>query len=380
MCASRFVLSDVPRLVFGRESDVFTNAVTHVLNVRGHGDVKYHDLLGASGRGFLVCWDPRAFFWNRYGDKPDADPELYLRTDLSTLAAVASAAGHTCKILTTSDCAHPLPPSEHARAVEGASLREIVVGELTETNSPVVALMSLSPTIWAPEWSLVTGYDDEGRVLTGWSCFQDDAKHAQGVDFEPSGYFRRNAWERDLVAIVTIGRERDAQRSEAAHGRAAVERAIAYGQPSTRDEQSWGIAAYDTWAASLVEQDNGTMGDDVLSGRLEYHGSFVGHLAAQKWFSGEFLSHLPHSPWTKSGLLHAAACCARIHELMWECWRVAGGYWRDHAKELAKFRTQSARGLIAALVREAKEADREALRQLGLALDNWGKDHGAYMD
>jgi hypothetical protein len=78
-------------------------------------------------------------------------------------------------------------------------------------------------------------------------------------------------------------------------------------------------------------------------------------------------------------VLHASTDYARIHELMWESWRVAGGYWRDADAELAKFRDAGARRDIAAIAREAGRLDGEAAIHLRSALAAWDKSHSYYM-
>ena len=79
-------------------------------------------------------------------------------------------------------------------------------------------------------------------------------------------------------------------------------------------------------------------------------------------------------------MLHASANYAQIHELMWECWKVAGGYWRDSDAELKKFKDAGTRREIAAIVRKAGELDRSAVSYMESALASWDKSHSYYME
>lgn len=75
---SRCVIPGVPRLAFGPENDVFCSAVTLLLNHLGDRAATYHDMVGLSGRCFKVAWNDRKFFWDRFGEQPDGDPDYHL--------------------------------------------------------------------------------------------------------------------------------------------------------------------------------------------------------------------------------------------------------------------------------------------------------------
>ena len=59
-----------------------------------------------------------------------------------------------------------------------------------QRGQPVLAFGPIGP----PESALVTGYDEGGKVLIGWSFFQNMPEFNAGLEFEPTGQFRKRDW------------------------------------------------------------------------------------------------------------------------------------------------------------------------------------------
>jgi hypothetical protein len=311
-----------------------------------------------------VVWNDAMYFRDRHAEVPDPDPEGYLRLDFESAAYALDAAGFKSRLLLNADC---LRPVEGATATE-ADIRDLVIASIDE-GRPVVALLSAASSRWAPEWSILTGYAEGGAAILGWSCLQDGEREREELDFEPDGTFRKVAWEPDVLAAVRImGALAELPEDP---DRKAVELGVKHSAAAR--------AAYEAWAAAIEDEENGAVADEVLAGRLQYHGHFIGHLAAQKWFTSAFLKAMDHGVWSQSGLLHAAGHYARIHELLWDCWRIAGGYWRDPAGEIEKFRDPGNREAIAALIHEVAALDRSAVEGLESALEKWDKQHADYL-
>jgi hypothetical protein len=53
----------------------------------------------------------------------------------------------------------------------------------------------------------------------------------------------------------------------------------------------------------------------------------VGNVAEARWYANQFLTeavnHVHYA--VMEDLLHASACCAAEHDLMWQVWDLAGG-------------------------------------------------------
>ena len=376
MSPSRKVLENVKRLKFGPESDIFVQAVQIALNYGEDKGLPYHDILCWSGRAFKVCWSRRMFYWDRFLKSPDPDPEGALRRDYASARLTVERTGHVCDLVLNTDCRRPESSVSQVQSVEADGIRERVMAGINE-GRPVPVQLSLSPEHWAPDWCLITGYDASGDIVIGWSCFQDEKEHTEGIDFEPDGTFRKANWEPDLLAVVRIGSGgEDIDRKES--GKHTLTEGVSLSPGFTDEHLGWGFEAYEAWAQSVADPENETVDLEVLKGRMNYHKHFVGHLASQKWYTSASLKSAETKVWSVSDTLHASANYAKIHELMWECWKVAGGYWRDTDTEVPKFQSQAVRDQIVAIIREAKALDEAAVVCLQAGLGSWDRSHGDY--
>ena len=375
--AQRQVISGVGKLEFGPPSDIFSQALAIVLSHLGES-IGYQEILCTSGRAFKICWSDEMFFWDRFAEQPDPDPEYYLRTDYESVHAAVRAAGYQGEIIANSACERIEQSASIQRREDGRGIRELVLDSI-DAGRPVVALMSVAHERWAPEWSIVTGYDEGGDVVTGWSCFQTEEREKEELEFEPEGCFRKRDWERDTPVIVRLsGEKADVDRK--ALGRDALEFGVTLSPGLSEGHESRGFETYERWACAVEDRDIETLDEEALLGRLHYHIHFIGHLAAQKWYTCAYLKDMEKKGWNVSDVLHAAARYAKIHELMWDCWKLAGGYWRDAQAEVGKFRVPETRREIAAIIREAETLDRAAFTHLGSALGAWDKSHSFYIN
>ena len=82
-----------------------------------------------------------------------------------------------------------------------AVFRERIIASIAQARRPVIAFGVVGP----PEAAIITGYDAGGDVLIGWSFFQGMPEFNAGLEFEPSGYFRKRDWFGDTESLVIIG-------------------------------------------------------------------------------------------------------------------------------------------------------------------------------
>lgn len=375
-------MTDVEQLRFGPESDNYCQALRIALQHMGE-TAGYPEISTWSGRAFSTCFNEQYFYWDRHLSAPDPDAEGYLRSAYPSARAAIERLGYEGDLLVPADCLHPEPES-NLTVADTESLRSALCSGI-DAGRPLLAHFSLSAAHWAPEWCLFTGYDEAGATAIGWSCFQQDEQQMLGLDTEPGGQFRTSDWDARTPCLIKIeghpGADRDLRALEHQAAADAVEQA--QNRPTGNNSTphlSWGLAAFDGWAAAIEDPDNAQVTDEVLLGRMQYHGHLVGHLAAQKWYSSAALRGGSHSPWTVADVLQAAAAYATFHEQMWDIWQIAGGYWRDEQEELVKFRAQDARERIATLIRQARALDERAVTHLQQALDRWDKSHGDYVN
>ena len=142
---------------------------------------------------------------------------------------------------------------------------------------------------------------------------------------------------------------------------------------------AWGLESYEAWATAMEdESDVADLDDELLKGRMLYYRHFVGHLAAQKWYTSSYLRGMQERVWSVSDISHAAGIYARIHEAMWDCWKIVGGYWRETSEEIPKFRDGENRKKIAELAREMKWLDEAASNHFTSALEKWDQTYESY--
>lgn len=376
----RKILDGVEKHAFSPESDLFCHALRIVQSYLGNMDLTYPYLLCSSGRGFKVCWSNKFFFWDQFMDKPDPDPEYYLREDYESMESAIESSGYRANIVGNVDCRMP---ENGLKVFLGAEdIRRLVITSIYEFDRPVLAKLSVTGERWAPEISVITGYDESGEVITGWSPFQNEDNAKKVLEYEENGYFRMRDWEKETSVIMLIEGERKKAQDIREVSFHILSHAVELSKGYSREHEAWGFDAYDAWAKAVLDESNGRVDTKVLKNRMDYYSSFIGHLAAQKHYSHECLKWMATTCyiWNVHDVLHAAANYANIHGLMWDIWKAVGGYWRDKDKEAVKFRDSSTRQHVVEIIRKARELDVSAVQHIQEALDNWDKSHAYYLE
>jgi hypothetical protein len=216
-----------------------------------------------------------------------------------------------------------------------AEFRRRIVESIGERHMPVLAHGVIGP----PELSIITGYDEGGDVLIGWNFFQNMPDMNANVEFEPGGYFRKRDWYKDTLGLMVVGERRekpkfgDSFRDALTFGLQVIRTPMVKPGPNApewyRDRHN-GLAAYTAWAEHLLRDEDFPADDEaVLRQRHMVHESAVGTVAEARWYGSQFLlqaadpDHLHYN--MAEELMHAAACFAGEHELMWKVWDLAGG-------------------------------------------------------
>jgi hypothetical protein len=255
-------------------------------------------------------------------------------------------------------------------------MRRRIVESIRDRGRPVLGYGVVGP----PEASIITGFDEGGDVLIGWSFFQGIPGLNAGVETEPSGYFRKRDWYPSTECLLVIG-DKQARPALGDTYREALRWALKVARtPMVKpepDAPEWyqhrhnGLAAYTAWAEHLLRDADFPAGDDAtLRAHHQVHNDAVGAVAEARWYGSQFLiqasdpDHLHYR--MCEDLLHAAALYAGEHDLMWKLWDLAGGNGNPHAhKHMAD---PAARRQMADIVLEAREKDASALAHIEKAL------------
>lgn len=218
-----------------------------------------------------------------------------------------------------------------------------------------------------PECCLITGYDESGDVLMGWNFFQGFPPLNAGVEFEPTGQFRKRDWFRDTWSLIILG-EKTARPEIHQLNRDTLRWALQIGRtPRVFDHHS-GHAAYSAWAAQLAD-DAGFAGknEGALREQHDAHNNVVGVLAECRWWGAQWLRFIAKDEPAMAGeLLAAAQCFEQEHDLMWKVWGAVGG--NGHPDAWAAFATPEVRQEIVAFILQAQEQDVTAANHLERAL------------
>lgn len=311
----------------------------------------YSYMMGVSGAAFFLSWGEG---WQ--GDNVEI---MYMSDDPGApFQRAFEAAGYAYELLARE------PGRDNAEY-----FRQRIVESLRDKGRPVLAFGIIGP----PECCLITGYDEGGDVLIGWNFFQKFPDFNAGVEFEPTGEFRKRDWasyEPDLSFLI-IGDKLDRKPlAEIYHS------SLEWGIKVTLTPQvtiypgkrSVGLAAYAAWAEHLDRDADFTDDAARLRALHDVHNNVVGLVAEARWYGGQFLIEAAnHLHWKMAeDLYHAAACYAGEHEIMWYLWDLAGGNGNPDA--YIKFADPTIRRQMIPLILEARAKDAQAAVYLERAL------------
>jgi len=248
--------------------------------------------------------------------------------------------------------------------------------ESIQRNHPVIGYGIVGP----PEPAIITGYDDNGDILIGWSFFQGIPEFNTGVELEPSGYFRKRDWFKDTHSLLIIEGKQEKPLLKDVYRDALIWMLKVARTPMVKtgsDVPEWykdrhnGLAAYEAWARHLLRDEDFPSGDEaVLHQRHEVHEGAVGMVAERRWYGSQFLVQasnpdILHYKMAED-LLHAAACYAAEHDLMWKLWDLAGG--NGNPEAYRKLADPAVRRQMVPVILQARDKDAEAVNHIERAL------------
>ena len=353
----RRVIENVPRVGFfmdvkddgGKpwpEDFIFPSCLRSVLEFHGDTRNDYVHLMGVSGAALFLNWGG----WNG-----DNSAIYYMSADLG---AVFTHTFDAIKYETkTSPCAEP---PAHADAI-----RKMVIDEIN-AGRPCLSHGVVGP----PETSIITGYDERGDVLIGWSFFQGWEKDS--LEFEPCGYFRKRDWEKETWDLMTVGKQ-TAKPDRKETFRKALEWGLEVARtPKTHQDRPNGIAAFDAWIEHLGRDDEITSWEpgDTPDEPFVVHRDATDVIAEGRWYASRFLvRETPECmPYQASHLYAAASCYAREHELIWDIWRSEGGMGHD-PKAKQNFLESETRKKSIEIIKRIRDLDVKAAEHIEAALE-----------
>ena len=308
-------------------------------------DKAYAYLMGVTGIAFKMTWKEGWYLGN-----PGLDN---LTDDLAQpYGRALEAIGYEHELLHKKDSTEP-------------EFRKRIVESIRDRRHPVIARGVVGP----PEECMIVGFDQGGDVLIGWSYFQASPEFNEGVEFEPSGYFRKKGWFAETESILLIGGKVKKPPLEEIYAKALGWALTVSREARVKKDFHSGHAAYDAWARAL-ERDEDLPADNMPALRVNYHvhEDAVGTTAEGRWYGAQFLKQVAEDmPELGRGLLAAAKCYEAEHDLMWKIWGFTGGPARSDTGAL-KLADPDARVQIVPIIGEAKRLDEEACSHIEKAL------------
>jgi hypothetical protein len=300
----------------------------------------YAYYMGVSGAAFKLTWGP--------GWQEDNVEIMYMSDEpAAPFQRAFEALGRECTIINNVD---PGASEELFRQQIMASI---------DRGMPVIAFGVIGP----PEACLVTGYDNAGEELIGWNFFQAMPEFSAGVELEPSGEFRVQAWYPKTEGLIVPGEKvarpdyRILHRKSLEWGLKVMRTPLvtAYGAPRAN-----GIAAFDAWMSALLRDEEFIPGDAKgINLCFNVHDDAVGAIAGGRWYGSVYLARMAGMGPGAPELLRAAACFAGEHDLMWAAWAAVGGIGREPEKE-ASFARPEVRRKLVDIIRKSQALDEEA--------------------
>ncbi len=340
------ILYGVPRVAYTFEGCTpFCVSMKACLNYMGQ-QVDYAYIMAITGTAFRLrwntsCWDGgNVDIMNIYEDRFEAFHRAF------------TAAGRSYRIL------------QREKASKEDFIR-FIKAEIDE-GRPVIAFGIIGP----PEACLVTGYREDGQVLLGWNCFQENQEFAKAVTIEDNGYYATDGWWENecTMALIAVGEKQEALAShkeilENALDILKKEKVVFYdeqGKPAT--EYAGGQRAYDCWAGAIGEDrefpDNAII--PLLYERIVCQNDAGMMLGEGRYYAAAYLEQVGRETEAVSKECSLAAqYFRRAAELGPKMSEIIGGY--DQSEEnIRSFATPTVRKQLVALIRQAKEFEAEA--------------------
>jgi len=329
------ILQGIPQIRWGRTVDgeiqetPFTQSLHTILTYLSQ-NISYTQIMAYSGAAFRMGWGG--------GDKwcpSSSDLQSHYDTPTKVFELTFAGLGRNYRIYGTPEGPDKL---DKVKAIE------FIKSEI-DHGRPVIGFGVVGPA----EAGIITGYQNHGETVLGWSVFQDWAAQK----FDESGYYIQDNWWENTSGLISIGEETGVSISDKSILENALmlmtaEQVRGYGAPHPFYA---GQLAYEKWARALECDDfdaKGASGDGGQHNTMELLLGERGYAAAYLNFMAERHPKIATELQKCARLLKAATDC--IHSM-----RALYVEQNDWLLENQQNRQQ-----IATLVREAAKYEKDA--------------------
>ena len=334
----------------------------------------YHYILSTSGAAFRLVWHSKRW------EGGNVDIVFMNKNPLKPFYRAFESVGRSMEIFLNQDHSwHITLDEEHMkdhRVGKDVIKRKII--ESINNNIPVIGFGVVGP----PEASIITGYDNHGETLIGWSLFQNHLDPTHNINkqeeemypptgIEPSGYFRQDDWFRKTTGIVTIGEKTEVNESDVY--RKTLEWIVEIIKTPMINEFYTGLRAYDAYIEKLqTDAEFPAENMTVLAERKMVHydamtmiyergggASFLKDVALHKDFKN-----------VEKELNEAARLFQDTSNQMEKWWQIVGQIWDNEEKQVKVMEDPKVRTAFVPAIETCRKNDEEAVTQIEIALKN----------
>ena len=201
-------------------------------------DIPYHYVMGTSGAAFRFTIDPGEWDFGNYSIR-NISADTY-----APVRRAIEAAGYAYTLYE--------PGSFEDDAAK--------ILQSIELGSPVLAFGVVGPS----DCCIITGYDEGGKVLLGWSTYQD-IPDDHNIPHDATGYFRKPGWHENIHGYIIIGAKlgRPPLRVVYLH---ALKWAVHLLRTQAMGRKATGLRAMQVWAEEMTQAKYFPAGDDEVVG------------------------------------------------------------------------------------------------------------------
>jgi len=314
--------------------------------------------MGVTGEAFAFLWFPRE------REHPPLDPTLYWPDPAAPYQRALAAAGFTCEVLVRPGLAGGAAPGQ---PFDAQTLKDRVRSCLADQWLPAIIAGIPEPG----SFLLVSGYDEDGDVLTGWRGLGGGP-----VSRDPAAMVRTRNWTEaaQLVVLLTGRQERP---TEQAVIREAIEQGLRLMRMRETGPYHAGPATFEAWAEALLSDDPPDVSvppnppPQSVAGRRRWlicPGTW--DLEERAYYAVRFLRRAAELfPGATDELDAAGTCMAAAGDLMVQVERAMGGAKGPNPEEgFPSADDPEARRQAADLILQARDKQQEAADHLEAAL------------
>jgi hypothetical protein len=388
MGEKRKVLEGVPKVAFAPIHDgkweftPFPSCLKACLKYLNH-NVPYHYLLSTTGAAFRFVWHSKRWEGGNVDIMAiDKNPFKPFKSGFDSAGYKTEIFWNESSMKTFSNLQDLSKTVLQKHSANEETFKETILKQIN-AGIPVIGLGVVGP----PEASIITGYDNYGETLIGWSLFQEHLDPSLNIDqqeeeefsfpptgVEDSGYFRQDDWFRKTIGILTIGEKIPVEYSTIY--RKTLEWIVEIIKTPMINEYYTGLKAYDAYIEKMQDDSEFPKNDrKMLRERKMVHYdamTMISERGGGARFLNDIASHIDFKK-VADDLQLAAKAFQDSASQMESWWQVVGEIWADEEKQIAVMADSEKRQAFIPYIKTSRDKDKEAVELIEKVLKTLDK-------